>query len=86
MLRLGVAFLFEQQQCRGRVFHRASQTKPGVERNMPHGFRWEIAQVHGDQAEAQNGLGNWMRVTYSCTVNIDTKTVTDASLDNGRLN
>ena len=42
--------------------------------------------MRGDQAEAQNGLGNWMRVTYSCTVNIDTKTVTDASLDNGRLN
>ncbi|OKO70036.1 hypothetical protein AC630_35655 [Bradyrhizobium sp. AS23.2] len=43
-------------------------------------------RMRGDQAEAQNGLGNWMRVTYSCTVNIDTKTVTNASLDNGRLN
>lgn len=43
-------------------------------------------RMRGDQAEAQNGLGNWMRVTYSCTVNIDTKTVTDVSLDNGRLN
>jgi hypothetical protein len=42
-------------------------------------------RMRGDQAEAQNGLGNWMRVTYSCTVDIDTKTVTDASLDNGRL-
>ena len=43
-------------------------------------------RMRGDQAEAQNGMGNWMRVTYSCTVNIDSKTVTDASLDNGRLN
>jgi hypothetical protein len=43
-------------------------------------------RMRGDQAEAQNGLGNWMRVTYSCTVNIGTKTVTDASLDNGRFN
>jgi hypothetical protein len=43
-------------------------------------------KMRGDQAEAQNGLGNWMRANYSCTVNIDTKTVTDASIDNGRLN
>jgi hypothetical protein len=42
--------------------------------------------ITGDHAEAQNGFGNWMRANYSCTVNIDTKTVTDASLGNGRLN
>jgi len=43
-------------------------------------------RMRGDQAEAQNGMGNWVRVTYSCAVNIDSKTVTDVSLDNGRLN
>jgi hypothetical protein len=31
-------------------------------------------------------LGNWVRANYSCTVNINTKTVTDAGLGNGRLN
>ena len=43
-------------------------------------------RMRGDQAEAQNGLGNWMHANYSCTVNIGSKTVTDAALDNGRLN
>jgi hypothetical protein len=43
-------------------------------------------RIAGDQAEAQNGLGNWVRANYSCTVNINTKTVTDAGLGNGRLN
>ena len=42
--------------------------------------------IAGDDAEAQNGMGNWVRVNYSCIVNIDTKTVTNASLNNGRLN
>jgi hypothetical protein len=43
-------------------------------------------KMRGDKAEAQNGLGNWMRVSYTCTVDINGKTVTDASLNDGRLN
>jgi hypothetical protein len=43
-------------------------------------------RIAGDAAEAQNGLGNWVRANYSCTVNIDTKTVMDVTLNDGRLN
>ena len=42
--------------------------------------------MFGDEAEAQNGFGNWIKAHYSCTVNINTATVTDASIGNGRLN
>jgi hypothetical protein len=42
-------------------------------------------RMRGDEAEAQNGIGNWLRVNYSCIVNINTNTVVDVSLDDGRL-
>ena len=42
-------------------------------------------RIRGDEAEAQNGFGAWMRVNYSCTVNINTKTMVDVSLNDGRL-
>jgi hypothetical protein len=38
---------------------------------------------YGDRAEAQNGLGAWVRVRYNCTYNPFTKAVTDASLEPG---
>jgi hypothetical protein len=43
-------------------------------------------RIASDAAEAQNRLGNWVRANYSCTVDIDTKSVLDATLNNGRLN
>lgn len=42
-------------------------------------------RLHGDDAEAQNGFGNWMRVNYSCTVEVATKTIKGVTLDSGRL-
>jgi len=39
----------------------------------------------GDDAEAQNGFGGWARVNYSCTVDIATNSVKDASLNPGRI-
>jgi hypothetical protein len=41
--------------------------------------------IAGDKAEIQNGLGNWVRASYRCKANIDTKTVVDASVSSGRL-
>ncbi len=35
-----------------RVFHRAPEAEPGVERNIAHGLGRNIAQVEGDQAKA----------------------------------
>jgi hypothetical protein len=42
-------------------------------------------RLYGDNAEAQNGFGNWVRINYSCTVNVATKSVRRATLDQGRL-
>ena len=39
----------------------------------------------GDEAEAQNGLGNWLRVNYTCTVDLSNNSVKGATLDQGRL-
>jgi hypothetical protein len=39
----------------------------------------------GDEAEAQNGFGNWVRVSYTCTINLADKSVKRASIENGRL-
>jgi hypothetical protein len=39
----------------------------------------------GDDAEAQNGFGNWMRVNYTCTVDLASKTVKRATMSEGRL-
>jgi hypothetical protein len=41
--------------------------------------------VAGDDAEAQNGFGNWIRVNYSCTVNATSKRIMNATLNNGKL-
>jgi hypothetical protein len=42
-------------------------------------------RLSGDEAEAQNGFGNWMRVNYSCTVEVATKTIKRVTLNPGRL-
>jgi hypothetical protein len=39
----------------------------------------------GDEAEAQNGFGNWMRVSYTCTVDLTNNTVKRATISDGRL-
>ena len=41
--------------------------------------------IAGDEAEAQNGLGNWLRVNYTCTVDLSNNTVKHATLNQGRL-
>jgi hypothetical protein len=41
--------------------------------------------VGGDDAEAQNGIGNWLRVNYTCTIDLGTNTVKRVTLDSGRL-
>ena len=42
--------------------------------------------IRGDRAEAQNGFGNWVRANYSCTFDINTHFIINASVDGGRLN
>jgi hypothetical protein len=39
----------------------------------------------GDMAEAQNGFGNWVRVNYTCTFDLNTKTVINVTMERGRL-
>ena len=39
----------------------------------------------GDEAEAQNGFGNWLRITYVCKVDVSTNTVKHATFSSGRL-
>ncbi len=39
----------------------------------------------GDEAEAQNGFGNWLRANYSCTFNADTGKVVNVTLEAGKL-
>jgi hypothetical protein len=39
----------------------------------------------GDEAEAQNGIGNWVGVKYICTVNVRTLEVRDTMLTRGRF-
>ena len=41
--------------------------------------------IGGDKAEAQNAAGAWVQVKYTCTVNVKTFAVRDASLDRGRF-
>jgi hypothetical protein len=41
--------------------------------------------IAGDRAEAQNGFGNWIKVNYSCRINLATKKAVYGTLDNGRL-
>ena len=42
-------------------------------------------RLTGDDAEAQNGFGGWVRVNYTCTYDPVTQTVKNVTLDNGRL-
>jgi hypothetical protein len=41
--------------------------------------------IAGDKAEIQNDFGNWVRASYMCKVNVDTKTVVDAFVSPGRF-
>jgi hypothetical protein len=41
--------------------------------------------LRGDKAEAQNAFGNWIRANYSCTIDLASKAVKDATLNEGRL-
>ena len=42
-------------------------------------------QFNGDRAEAQNGFGNWVRITYWCLFDPDNRTVISASVERGKL-
>src|ERR1700724_2114851 len=44
-------FLLENNEDRWRILDGAPETKPGVERNVTHRFRGNIAQIKGDQAK-----------------------------------
>jgi hypothetical protein len=39
----------------------------------------------GDEAEAKNGLGNWMPIKYSCTVDVASQSVRNATIEAGKL-
>jgi hypothetical protein len=41
--------------------------------------------LSGDDAEAQNGFGNWVRIHYSCSFDPETKTVSNVTMDSGKL-
>jgi len=45
-------FPIQKHQNRRRIFHRAPQTKPDVQRHMANIFRGNIAQIERDQTEA----------------------------------
>ena len=47
----GIRFLFQHHQDRGRVFHRAPETEPHIQRHVAHGFRRNSAQIQRDQTE-----------------------------------
>jgi hypothetical protein len=42
-------------------------------------------RMSGDDAEAQNKMGDWVRINYSCTVNVATNSVQDVAVDLGKL-
>ena len=42
-------------------------------------------RIRGDNAEAQNGFGNWLRVNYSCEVDLASKKIVGTTIDMGRL-
>jgi hypothetical protein len=37
--------------------------------------------LRGDNGEAQNAFGSWLRVAYQCTFDPDTKTVVNPTMD-----
>jgi hypothetical protein len=41
--------------------------------------------IWGDEAEAQNGFGVWLKVNYSCEVDLASKKIVNVTMDNGRL-
>jgi hypothetical protein len=41
--------------------------------------------IWGDDAEAQNGFGVWLKVNYSCEVDLRSKKVVNVTMDDGRL-
>ena len=44
--------LFENEQNCGRVFDRSPETKPGIERNVTHRLRRNIAEIESDQTKS----------------------------------
>jgi hypothetical protein len=46
-----VGFLLENNEDRWRILDSTPETEPGVERNVTHGFRGNIAQIKGDQTK-----------------------------------
>jgi hypothetical protein len=54
--------------------------------------RWQVRvsqtgtiTIRGDDAEAQNGFGTWLKVNYSCEVDLASKKIVNVSIDPGRL-
>ena len=41
--------------------------------------------IWGDDAEAQNGFGVWLKVNYSCEVDSTSKKIVNVTMDQGRL-
>jgi hypothetical protein len=56
-------------------------TRPMFVRDVGLG---DVVILWGDAAEAQNGLGGWVRVNYQCSFNLKTRRA-DASIEAGRL-
>jgi hypothetical protein len=48
---------------------------------LPDGY----VRLVGDEAEAQNGFGGWVRVNYTCLYDPATQTVKNVAMNNGRL-
>ena len=41
--------------------------------------------IWGDDAEAQNGFGVWLKVNYSCEVDLTSKKIVNVTMEQGRL-
>jgi hypothetical protein len=59
--------------------------KPTFDRWNKHQRQDGHILLYGDEAEAQNGFGNWVRVNYRCEFDPAAKKVLDAQLSQGRL-
>ena len=44
-----------------------------------------VVKFFGDRVKFQNGLGNWMRMTYMCTYDPTSKSVSNVEIQPGRL-
>jgi hypothetical protein len=67
-------------------------TKTFLGTQLPTFDRWNKYQrqdghvvLYGDEAEAQNGIGNWVRVNYRCEFDPAAKRVVEVELNQGRL-